>query len=210
MKEKTNKLHAFLNFFGHVAMMKTFLPLLIAKRGSRFVNLCSVAGYLVGPSMSSHCATKFVFESFSDCLRREMFSWGLHLSIIEPSYMRTPIIEGHVQTMYKMWNELPVDVRNRWGEAYLDNLINKRSDNLFIRWAEDLLKVVHALEHVVVNTKLEIRYRPGCQSSLLFFLLSMIPAWITDLSMEKARGPNVTLRSVCPNNLEIRAICFEK
>jgi short-subunit dehydrogenase len=180
------------NFFGHVAMTKTFLPLLLTKRGSRVVNLCSVAGYLTAPSMASYCATKYAFESFSDCLRREMFPWGLHVSIIEPSYMRTPIIEGHVQNMRKMWNDLPRDVQERWGEAYLENLIKQRLDNLFIRWAQEPPVVVHALEHAVINTKPQIRYRPGWQSSLIFSPLSIIPAWITDFCMQYAKGPNVT------------------
>ncbi len=180
------------NFFGHVAMTKTFLPLLISKRGSRVVNLCSVAGYLVAPSMSSYRATKYAFESFSDCLRREMHPWGLYVSIIEPSYMRTPIIEGHVQTMQKMWNELPIDVRDRWGEDYFNNLMNKRLNNLFIRFSENPIKVVHAIQHAVMNTTPNIRYRPGWQSSLLFFPLSMVPAWITDLALDKGRGRNVT------------------
>ena len=180
------------NFFGHVSMTKTFLPLLIAKRDSRVVNLCSVAGYFVAPSMSSYCASKYAFESFSDCLRREMAPWGLRVSIIEPSYMRTPIIEGHVQTMQKMWDGLSSDVRNRWGENYLKNLMNKRLNNLFIHFAENPIKVVHALQHAVVNTAPRIRYRPGWQSSLFFFPLSMGPAWIADLLMDKARGANVT------------------
>ena len=37
------------NYFGHVSMTKKFLPLLIAKRDSRVVNICSVAGYLAVP-----------------------------------------------------------------------------------------------------------------------------------------------------------------
>ena len=181
-----------INFFGHVAMTKTFLPLLLTKRGSRVVNLCSVAGYLVAPSMAAYCATKYAFESFSDCLRREMYPWDLRVSIIEPSYMRTPIIEGHVQNMCKMWNRLPMEVRDRWGENYFENLAKKRLDNLFIRWAQEPIVVVRALEHAVMNTKPQIRYRPGWQSSLLFFPLSIIPAWITDFIMQVARGPNVT------------------
>ncbi|CAF2408941.1 unnamed protein product [Rotaria sp. Silwood2] len=217
VKEKTNILHALVNnagidqdglidwvtldfmrnmmevnYFGHVAMTKTFLPLLIAKRGSRVVNLCSVAGYLAAPSMSSYCASKFAFESFSDCLRREMHPWGLYVSIVEPSYMRTPIIEGHVHTMRQMWDTLSNDVKDRWGKEYLNNLTNKRTNNIFIHFAEDSIKVVQAIQHAVINTKPCIRYRPGWQSSLIFFPLSMIPAWITDLLMDKARGPNVT------------------
>jgi NAD(P)-dependent dehydrogenase (short-subunit alcohol dehydrogenase family) len=217
VKEKTNTLHALVNnagidqdglidwitldfmrkmmevnFFGHVAMTKTFLPLLITKRNSRVINLCSVAGYLTAPSMSSYCASKFALESFSDCLRREMHPWGLYVSIIEPGYMRTPIIEGHIETMRNMWDKLPVDVKDRWGENYLKNLIRKRSNNIFIYLAENPIRVVRALQHAVANTVPHIRYRPGWQSSLLFFPLSMIPAWLTDFILDKGRGSNVT------------------
>ena len=217
VKEKTNTLHALVNnagidqdglidwitldfmrkmmevnFFGHVVMTKTFLPLLISKRGSRVVNLCSVAGYLVAPSMSAYCATKFAFEAFSDCLRREMHPWKLHVSIIEPSYMRTPIIEGHVQTMRRMWDNLSVEVKDRWGEKYFENLMNQRSNNILIRFAEDPIKVVRALQHAVISTAPNIRYRPGWQSSLLLFPLSMLPAWLTDLALNIVKRPYVT------------------
>ncbi|CAF3162431.1 unnamed protein product [Rotaria socialis] len=179
------------NFFGHVAMTKTFLPLLIAKRDSRVINLCSVAGYLAAPSMSSYCASKFAFESFSDCLRREMHPWGLHVSIIEPGYMRTPIIEGHVEVMRKIWDSLPTDTKDRWGKDYFNNLLERRNNNLFIHFAENPIRVVQSIQHAVINTKPSIRYRPGWQSSFIFFPLSMIPAWSTDIMMDKLRGRSV-------------------
>ena len=47
-----------INFFGHVAMTKTFLPLLITKRNSRVINVCSVAGFLASPSAPAYCASK--------------------------------------------------------------------------------------------------------------------------------------------------------
>ncbi|CAF3080706.1 unnamed protein product [Rotaria sp. Silwood2] len=50
------------NFFGHVAMTKKFLPLLIAKRDSRVINVCSVADYVSLPSESAYCASKYALE----------------------------------------------------------------------------------------------------------------------------------------------------
>lgn len=179
------------NFFGHVNMTKTFLPLLIAKRDSRVVNLCSVAGYLTAPSMASYCASKYALESFSDCLRREMAPWNLRVSIIEPSYMRTPIIEGHVQNMKNIWDGLSTEVQARWGENYMKNLLNQRLNNILIHFAENPMKVVHALEHAVSNTCPEIRYRPGWQSSLLLFPVSMGPAWLADFLMVQTKRPHV-------------------
>ncbi|CAF3493699.1 unnamed protein product, partial [Rotaria sp. Silwood2] len=42
------------------------------------------------------------------------------------------------------------------------------------------MKVVRALQHAVINTVPHIRYRPGWQSSLIFFPLSNLPAWMID------------------------------
>ena len=82
------------NFFGHVAMIKTFLPLLLVEPNSRVVNMTSAAGYLAAAGASSYSASKYALEAFSDCLRREMTVWNLYVSIIEPGFMRTPIIDG--------------------------------------------------------------------------------------------------------------------
>ncbi|CAF1416012.1 unnamed protein product [Adineta steineri] len=173
------------NHFGHVAVTKKFLPLLIAKRGSRVVNICSAAGYLAAAGMSSYSASKYALESFSDCLRREMFHWGLKVSIIEPGYMRTPIIEGLVKPYPQFLTSLPNDVQERWGEEYLKGWHTKMGQNPLRKIADDPLKVVRALQHAVMNTVPHIRYRPGWQSSLMLFPISMLPAWIADPLLRK-------------------------
>jgi retinol dehydrogenase-16 len=162
IKEKTNTLHSLVNnagvstsgyidwmtmesmrhimdvnFFGHVAMTKKFLPLLIAKRHSRVVNICSVAGIVTVSMKSAYSASKYALESFSDCLRREMAPWGLYVSIIEPGPMRTPIIEGHDQHMNKFWNDSPMDVQERWGEDFLKIQAKKLSDNFLYKFDID-------------------------------------------------------------------------
>jgi NAD(P)-dependent dehydrogenase (short-subunit alcohol dehydrogenase family) len=168
------------NFFGHVAMTKKFLPLLIAKRDSRVVNICSVAGYFALESLSAYCASKYALESFSDCLRREMFPWNLRVSIIEPGFMRTPIIEQHFKSFPDFWATLPSDAQERWGEEFLTARHDKAQQNILIKHAENPVKVVRALQHAVMNTVPHIRYRPGWQSGVLLFPISTLPAWIVD------------------------------
>jgi NAD(P)-dependent dehydrogenase (short-subunit alcohol dehydrogenase family) len=169
------------NFFGHVAMTKKCLPLLITKRNSRVINICSVAG----SSMSAYSASKYALESFSDCLRREMIPWNLRVSIIEPGFMRTSIIQGHRQSFQDFWSTLSKDAQTHWGEEFLKQQYDIHKTSLFIKYAEDPMKVVRTLEHAVMNTNPRIRYRPGWQSSLIFFPLSMIPAWIVNLLLIK-------------------------
>ena len=179
------------NFFGHVAMTKKFLPLLIAKRDSRVVNICSVAGYLTKPGMSAYSASKYALEAFSDCLRREMAVWGLHVSIIEPGFMRTAIVQGQDEALRQLWNGLADDVKGRWGEDWTENVIEGIKNNLFMKKAEDPAKVVQALKHAVMNTVPRIRYRPGWQSTYVMFPISRGPAWLADWLMIRPslKGP---------------------
>jgi NAD(P)-dependent dehydrogenase (short-subunit alcohol dehydrogenase family) len=179
------------NFFGHVSMTKKFLPLLMARRGSRVVNICSVAGYFAGAGMSAYASSKFALEAFSDSLRREMYPWGLHVSIVEPGFMRTPIIEGHEQVLRSLWTEVDADTRRRWGDEYFQAILTKTTKNSFILSAEMPYKVVRSLRHAVMNSVPRIRYRPGWQSTLFFFPLSMLPAWIADYVMIKTSGITV-------------------
>ncbi|CAF1593391.1 unnamed protein product [Rotaria sp. Silwood1] len=168
------------NYFGQVAMTKKFLPLLIAKRDSRVVNICSAAGYLSLPSGSAYCASKYAFESFSDCLRREMVPWGLHVSIIEPGAMRTPILQSGPQTFPDFRRTVSSDAQERWGEDFIKATFDTKKNNPFWKYAEDPMKVIRAVQHAVINTAPRIRYRPGWQASLIFFPISNLPAWIVD------------------------------
>ena len=184
------------NFFGHVAMTKKFLPLLINKRDSRVVNICSVAGYLSLAGMCAYCASKYALESFSDCLRREMFPWNLRVSIVEPGFMRTPIIQGVNRPFSDFWGILPNDIRERWGEDFLRNRYEKVKENKFIKHAENPIKVVRVLQHAVMSSAPRIRYRPGWQSSFVFFPISMLPAWIADRLLVNINKADVSPASV--------------
>ena len=174
------------NFFGQVAMTKKFLPLLIVKPDSRVVNICSVMGFISPPGMSAYCASKYAFESFSDCLRREMAPWQLRVSIVEPGWLRTPIIRGHARLLRDLWSDVSVDVKKRWGDAFFNELIEKSVvDSPFINNAEDPMKVIRALEHAVMCTSPRLRYRPDLQGKFIFFPLSQLPAWLTDNIIDK-------------------------
>ncbi|CAF2384095.1 unnamed protein product [Rotaria sp. Silwood2] len=179
------------NFFGTISMTKKFLPLLITRRGSRVVNMCSVSGYMATSGMAAYASSKFALEAFSDSLRREMYTWDLHVSIIEPGFMRTPLIEGYEHACRSLWADLSDEVRNRWGEDFLHGYIRKLEKNPFILNAENPQKVIKAIRHAVMNSAPRIRYRPGWQSSLFFFPLSILPAWIADYFFIKTKGMNV-------------------
>jgi NAD(P)-dependent dehydrogenase (short-subunit alcohol dehydrogenase family) len=78
------------NVFGVLAVTQAFLPLLRLGRG-RVVNISSISGLVAGPFVSPYSASKFALEAFSDSLRLEVRRWGIHVSLVEPGAIDTPI-----------------------------------------------------------------------------------------------------------------------
>ncbi|CAF3759876.1 unnamed protein product [Adineta steineri] len=168
------------NFFGHVAMTKIFLPLLIAKRDSRVINMGSMCGYISLPGSSAYCASKYALESFSDCLRREMASWGLHVCLIEGGPMRTSFIDDIEKKIRNAWNHLSTGNQQRYGDYFLNNTILQSINSGIVISAENPDIVIQATQHAVSNTKPFIRYRAGWQSKMFFLVSQLFPSDIMD------------------------------
>ncbi|CAF1684201.1 unnamed protein product [Adineta ricciae] len=116
-----------------------------------------------------------------------MFSWGLHVSIIEPGIMRTAIVQKHTQAVRDVFMQWSAGAKERWGEEYCKSYMKKMEENPLLRNAEDPIKVVRALEHAVSSTAPCIRYKPGWQSKFVYYPLSLLPAWLADMYFVKTR-----------------------
>ncbi|GAB3888838.1 SDR family oxidoreductase [Spirosoma agri] len=79
------------NFFGVVAMTKAVLPTMLAQKSGHFVVTSSVAGKLGTKQRSGYCASKHALHGFFDSLRAETYNAGLHVTIVCPGYIKTPI-----------------------------------------------------------------------------------------------------------------------
>jgi short-subunit dehydrogenase len=78
------------NVIGLLAVTQAFLPLLRESQG-RIVNIGSVLGRLAIPFMGVYSATKFALEGLTDALRIELHPWSIHVSLIEPGTVATPL-----------------------------------------------------------------------------------------------------------------------
>lgn len=78
------------NLIGQVAVTQAFLPQLRVARG-RIANMSSIGGKVAVPLLAAYAASKFGLEGFSDSLRRELRPWGIHVAVIEPGTIATPI-----------------------------------------------------------------------------------------------------------------------
>ncbi|MEX2247579.1 MAG: SDR family oxidoreductase [Dehalococcoidia bacterium] len=78
------------NVVGQVAVTQAFLPMLRDARG-RIVFMGSIGGRMSTPFIAPYNASKFALEAITDALRLELRPWGIHVSIIEPGSIATPL-----------------------------------------------------------------------------------------------------------------------
>jgi NAD(P)-dependent dehydrogenase (short-subunit alcohol dehydrogenase family) len=78
------------NLVGQLAVTQALLPALRAARG-RVVIVGSIAGTSALPFMGAYAMSKFALEALADALRVELAPDGIHVSIVRPGTIATPI-----------------------------------------------------------------------------------------------------------------------
>lgn len=78
------------NVVGQLRCVQAFLPALRKRRG-RVVLMGSIAGQSALPFLGAYAMSKFALEAMTDALRVELAPWGIHVAIVEPGTIKTPI-----------------------------------------------------------------------------------------------------------------------
>ncbi|XP_014865268.1 PREDICTED: D-beta-hydroxybutyrate dehydrogenase, mitochondrial isoform X1 [Poecilia mexicana] len=111
------------NLWGTIRVTKAVLPLIRRAKG-RVVNIASMYGRMGNRLRSPYCVSKYGVEVFSDCLRYEMKTWGVKVSIIEPGnyIVATGILTRDIvaTTANKLWDEAPAEVKEDYGKSHFE------------------------------------------------------------------------------------------
>ena len=78
------------NVVGQLRMVQLLAPALRQSRG-RIVNIGSISGRSALPFLGAYAMSKFALEAMSDSLRVELRPWGVHVAIVEPGTIKTPM-----------------------------------------------------------------------------------------------------------------------
>jgi NAD(P)-dependent dehydrogenase (short-subunit alcohol dehydrogenase family) len=78
------------NVVGQLRVVQAFLPALRRSRG-RIVLMGSIGGRSALPFLGAYAMSKFALEAMADSLRLELEPWGIHVSIVEPGTIATPM-----------------------------------------------------------------------------------------------------------------------
>lgn len=104
------------NVIGQMAVTQAFLPLL--RRGpGRVVNMGSISGRVAMPFIGPYAASKFALEALTDSLRVELRPWNIHVAIVEPGPIATPIWQKSLATADELTQALPPVAHHLYGAA---------------------------------------------------------------------------------------------
>jgi NAD(P)-dependent dehydrogenase (short-subunit alcohol dehydrogenase family) len=78
------------NVVGQLRVLQAVLPALREGRG-RIVNIGSISGRSALPFLGAYAMSKFALEAMTDALRVELRPWGIHVAIVEPGTIKTPM-----------------------------------------------------------------------------------------------------------------------
>ena len=166
------------NFFAIVHLNSLLMPAIKANKG-RVIIVTSVDGLVSLPGNAPYDCSKFAAEAFADALRVEMSLWGVHVSVINPSTMRTPLALGIYATQRTTWNEKGKEDPNglwkrEYSQEWLDEYIKVNTPNLEYV-AEDPIVAVKDICHAIYAKYPKRRYLSGSAANTIFWALWCMP-----------------------------------
>jgi NAD(P)-dependent dehydrogenase (short-subunit alcohol dehydrogenase family) len=142
------------NVVGQLRVLQAFLPALRASRG-RVVLMGSVAGRSALPFLGAYAMSKFALEAMADSLRLELAPWGIHVSLVQPATIATPMWTKEQRNIA----DFPPEAVELYGARVerFRQLAAERSST----HAQPVAVVADAVEHALTSAKPKTRYLVG-------------------------------------------------
>lgn len=159
------------NVVGLLTVTQAFLPLLRQGHG-RIVNLGSISGRLALPFGGGYSMSKFAVEALTDELRFELRPWKLHVALVEPGGIATPLWKKSRGMAERLLEDMSEEARGYYGSIF------PTLHALAVRWEkqgtapEEVAKVV---VHALTAARPRTRYFVGCRAGLSSRILARLP-----------------------------------
>lgn len=177
------------NFLGPMHLMRLVLPGMRERRGGRIINVSSVGGMMAMPTMSIYSASKFALEGVSEALWYEVRPWGIHVTLVEPGFIRSSSFANTRYTLdsfYSSTNERdPYHAHYEHMEPFIERTMNRawatpeklarRIDRL-IRQRRPPLRAPATIDAHLFSLMRRLLPR-GLYHRLLYRLLPRVSSW---------------------------------
>jgi NAD(P)-dependent dehydrogenase (short-subunit alcohol dehydrogenase family) len=172
------------NVTGVLRTTQAMLPLLRLARG-RIINISSIGGRVAVPLIGPYNASKFALEGLSDALRRELRPWGMHVALIEPGSVATPIWDKGVDQADALDRDGRPEVRERYGEVI--DAVRKESEKNRTEGVPPQ-EVADAVAHALTAAKPKTRYLVGRDAKMRGPMAKVLPDRVMDAAIGRALG----------------------
>jgi NAD(P)-dependent dehydrogenase (short-subunit alcohol dehydrogenase family) len=143
------------------------------RSAGRIVNISSLSGLFAFPFMGPYAASKFALEALSDSWRVELRPWGIHVAVVEPGDIDTPIWDKGFETIRKIRDELPPEALELYGPVF--ELADKGKQR-----GISAERVAEVVEHALFARRPKIRYLVGSDAKLASYFFRWLPARFRD------------------------------
>ncbi|KAH8345502.1 hypothetical protein KR084_006691, partial [Drosophila pseudotakahashii] len=162
-----------LNLLGAARLTQIFLPLVRRAHG-RVVFLTSGLNRVPSPVRGIQCATQAAVDCFAACLRQEMRSRGVDVSVVAAGEFAPGngwLNETELRDQAKqMWNQLSSEQKKTYGEDYYEAAMT--SVEKYSRQAADIQPTLRVLIDAVTRTFPMARYTPVTATEKLQIFLA--------------------------------------
>ena len=172
------------NVIGQIAVTQAFMPL-IRKGNGRIVNMGSIGGRMAFPFLGPYNASKFAMEALTDSLRQELQPWGIHVSIIEPGSITTPIWDKSRAAVEELKKTLPEEAMMLYGDAM------ETAEKVVQEFEEAGIppdNVAKFVEHALTAKTPKTRYVVGRDAQLQRMLVKWVPDRVRDGLVRRQLG----------------------
>ena len=159
------------NVIGLHAVTTAFLPLLRAARG-RIVLMGSISGRIASPFIGPYTASKHAVEGLTDSLRLELAPEGIHVAVIEPGQVRTPIWDKGLASFDRISDQIPAEGQARYRNRLrvFQWLLGRAP-----RVAVPPERVADAVVHALFSSEPRTRYVIGTDARIRLWLSRLLP-----------------------------------
>jgi len=173
-----------INVVGLVATTQAFLPL-IRRASGRIVHMGSVGGSFAVPFAGPYSASKFAVEAITDAMRVELAPWRIHVALVKPGAVATPLWDRSTAIADEMLTRVPPETMTFYGTA-IERMRELAAHEAASGIAPE--KVATVVVHALTSMKPRTRYVLGPQAGLRVTLSRLLPDRTRDKLVVKQTG----------------------
>ncbi len=172
------------NIFGLIAVTQAFLPLLRQGHG-RVINMGSMSGRAAVPYMAPYSASKHALAGLTTSLRIELQPWGIHVALVEPGAIATPIW-GKARKEVDAWDSgWSREMKALYGTSF--SKVKEAASKIGAQAPSPGI-VADAVIHALRARSPKTRYLVGRDARIRAILVSLLPDRLHDWLLRKAIG----------------------